>query len=277
MQKAALMASSLEIKDLVQPENLLKRKVEGIPSHILPYLTINDILKGGQIPHLPIIPPDLQLLFFLRDRSAIERYAMRPIKDTGKQALNTTRAIFFYQLSESHHFERHHDTSRFNLALFTALLTISDPSDASSSKPQSQEITPAARRFMVAYLAAVLERHNTPMVFTKREDFIRRWKSTKWDVYEQFAARQKRVLKKELANLKKMWEAELDKAIKEMGRAEYDASVAPFVGCIVPGRKDQCLMAKMGEKKASMSSVLEGSETKELLDALREPLPEERF
>jgi hypothetical protein len=35
------------------------------------------------------------------------------------------------------------------------------------------------------------------------------------------------------------WEIELDVALKEMGRREYDARVAPLVGCLVHGRKDQ--------------------------------------
>jgi hypothetical protein len=33
-------------------------------------------------------------------------------------------------------------------------------------------IPPAARRFMIAYLAAMLEHHNSPTMFEKRESFI---------------------------------------------------------------------------------------------------------
>jgi hypothetical protein len=278
------MAAELGVEDHTHLEELLKRKTQNIPKHMIPGLSVNRILQTPQALRMPIIPLDLQLPFLLRNRAEIERYALRPIKDAGKQALDITRAIFFYQLDEVHQFQRYHDKSRWNFGILTALLSISDPSNTSPEHAQAngaQKISPAGRRFMSSYLAAALERQNTPMVFDKREDFIRRWKDSRWDLFARFATAQKKLLKKEMVRLKRMWEDELDKAIKEMGRDQYNSTVAPFVGCIVPGRKDQGLSDRRSEKEDVTSSSLKRSEiqqeqTKELLDALREPLSDDR-
>jgi hypothetical protein len=215
------MAAELGVEDHTHLEELLKRKTQNIPKHMIPGLSVNRILQTPQALRMPIIPLDLQLPFLLRNRAEIERYALRPIKDSGKQALDITRAIFFYQLDEVHQFQRYHDKSRWNFGILTALLSISDPSNTSPEHAQAngaQKISPAGRRFMASYLAAALERQNTPMVFDKREDFIRRWKDSRWDLFARFATAQKKLLKKEMVRLKRMWEDELDKTIKEMGR-----------------------------------------------------------
>jgi hypothetical protein len=66
-----------------------------------------------------------------------------------------------------------------------------------------------------------------------------------------------------------------------MGRREYDLRVAPFVGSIVPGRKDQGLGSKahlhggrMLESEAMDVVDEEESDRNELLEALRVPLLE---
>jgi hypothetical protein len=75
---------------------------------------------------------------------------------------------------------------------------------------------------MESYLSAVMERHNTPTIFTKREEFIKKWKGSRWDLYQNFKAAQKKLLRREVGLLTKKWEIELDVAIREMGRTQYD-------------------------------------------------------
>lgn len=75
---------------------LLKAKIQAIPSYHIPTPALSDVL--GQTPqasHIPNIPPDLQLAFFLRKRDVIDQYGSKPIKDEEKQSLHTTRAIWF--------------------------------------------------------------------------------------------------------------------------------------------------------------------------------------
>jgi hypothetical protein len=82
-----------------------------------------------------------------------------------QQSLAITRAIFFYRLDPAHQFQRHHhNITRWNLALFTALLSLPDKSSANPT-----HMPPADKRFMTSYLAGVMEHHNTPQTFTARE------------------------------------------------------------------------------------------------------------
>lgn len=303
MQEITRMAAKLTMNDVAHLEGLLKRKLTYIPDHVLSALTINDILlQTPQALSNAGVPPDLHLPFFLRNRTYIDRHGERPIKDGETQSLDITRAIFFYHLNEAHQFQRYHDLSRWNQSLFTALLSTSANSKSSQIKSpvhssrrsrsevsKTEHVTPAARRFMTSYLAAILERHNTPRVFNKREEFIRRWKESRWDMFEHLGAAQRKLLKKQTILLNRRWEFELDRAIERMGRNEYDRWIALFVGSIILGRKDQGLPASaqvhlLGFER-SASPPLEAMQMdqghdregkNELLEALRVPIGERR-
>jgi hypothetical protein len=247
------MAADRDQDDVSPLQTLLHRKLANIPKNHLPALAATDILdQTPRAVQIVTLPPDLQLPIFLRNRTLINRDNERPIKDEDKQPLKITRAIFFYHLNETYQFQRFHDTCRWNLALFTALLWAPDSTsmclDAAQSSRRSafapsevECVTPAARRFMTGYLAGVLERHNTPTVFDKREEFIKRWKNSNIDLFVSFKAAQAKLLKKTMQRLTGEWEDELDKAMRWMGKIQYEARVAPFVGSIIPGRKDQGL------------------------------------
>lgn len=293
---------------------LLKRKLNGIPAHHVPILHICDIIhKTPASLYFANIPPDIQLAFFLRNRTLIDRCAGQPIKSEKHQSLDTTRAIWYYRMDEAHQFQRYHDTVRWNIAIFIALLSLpsgnTETSPYKSTSPPSQRpqndlpskaayIRPAARRFMRQYLAAVLEHHNEPGVFEQRDGFVKLWKSSNWDVFQLFGSGQKKLLKNEMKRLSKEWESELDYRTHRMGRDAYDVRVAKFVGSLIPGRKDQALPAAFlaqhmsivpslsedtkKEVPSDVRMVEEGGRLpegrldvqNELLDALRVPLGE---
>jgi hypothetical protein len=274
--------------DIASLKRLLERKLQDIPDHIMPTIKFNDILlKSPHVAHIASIPSDIQLPFLLRNRASIDRHFGRAIKDENEQSLDVTRAIFFYHLDDVHLFQRHHDIVRWNLALFTALLfrrVPSLPAPPSSKShpfvPEAKQITPAARCFMISYLAAVMERHNTPTVFDKREEFVRHWKDSKWDLFHLNSA-QKKVMKKDMKRLNAECEVALDLASTELGKSEYDTRIAPFVRCLVPGRMDQGILrehlsAATGSASLPSKTVsMEKEESKnELLEALQVPLEE---
>jgi hypothetical protein len=309
----------LSKSDQAELQELLKAKLHGIPPYHLPVLTLFDILEQkSRALHLPSIPPDIQLTFFLRHRATIGRYGGEPIRDESVQSLDITRATFFYRLDEARQFQRFHDTMRWNTALFVALLAdySDDPPESSALRPKPNHqssssearkgpsleqglmskdvyIPPAARRFMSAYLAAVLEHHNTPTTFTARESFIEIWKAGIWDVFSMFGGAQKKLLKNIMKRLTREWEEELDYAVRCMGREEYDRKVGKFVGAVISGRRDQGVSAAAvvqmerrpvtteetgdvrmrGDAYMSHESQLEIEETdrNELLEALRVP------
>ncbi|KAH8723416.1 hypothetical protein GQ44DRAFT_728699 [Phaeosphaeriaceae sp. PMI808] len=287
--------------NLVELGTLLNRKLQRIPEHVLPTLTIDDILtESPRALQNPAIPSDIQLPFFLHNRYMIDRHKCIPVKDEKEQSLDITRAIFFYHLNEPHHFQRYHEISRWNLAFFGVLLhmvkcqphPIRSPHrlGAPLSDLGTYDIPLAAQHFMTSYLIAVMERHNRLTVFEKREEFIKRWKASKWDLFDRFNSSQKKMLKKQMIKLNKEWEVELDKAIVRLGRAEYDVHVAPFVGSIIPGRKDQGILPEplkrsstatqpaspdaQAQFESNRKQEQNGSRTNELLDALRVPIPE---
>ncbi|KAF1917708.1 hypothetical protein BDU57DRAFT_514106 [Ampelomyces quisqualis] len=273
------VASDLNINDLVHLEAQLERKLERIPMYIVPSLTINDVLLSTlQVLQNPATPPDLQLPFLWRNRATIDRDNAHPIKNDSSQSLNITRAIFFYHMQEAHQFQRYHDTSRWNLALFTALLCVD------AIMPAQVSVEHEARLFMISYLAAVMERHNMPTVFYKREEFIKLWKASKWSMFQYFRAGQSKLLKKEMSQLNAEWEVELDYAMRVMGKREYYVRVAPFVRSVVPGREDQGQVQihleggaiKEDESSESMEKV-DIREKNELLEALMVPLEAEPF
>jgi hypothetical protein len=284
-------------------EELLKAKLQAVPSYnLLPTLTLSDILEETpRAQHLPNIPPDIQLAVFLRHRHTSDQYGREPIKDKDVQSLGITRAIFFYRLNEARQFQRFHDTMRWNTAIFAALLAL--PSDGPPEAPylvpgkksnggkmkrppmsKDTYIPPAARRFIISYLAAVLEHHNTPTTFTARESFIKSWKSSVWDLFVSFGQTQKKLLKNVSKQLSKEWEEELDHAKHQMGKDKYEKKVARFVRSVVPGRKDQGIPAPLlQQKKDAAPKVGEGvpvsshndhvkfGESDRLLVALRVP------
>jgi hypothetical protein len=281
-------ASRPPTDDIASLKRLLERKLQNIPDHIMPTIMFNDILlKYPHVAYIASVPSDIQLPFLLRNRASIDRHFGRAIKDENEQSLNVTRAIFFYHLDEAHLFQRHHDIVRWNLALFTALLfrrvpSLPAPPSCKShvSVPEAKQITPAARRFMISYLAAVMERHNTPTVFGKREEFVRRWKDSEWDLFHLNSA-QKKVMKKDMKRLNAEWEAALDLASTELGKSEYGTRIAPFVRCLVPGRRDQGIPREhlsVAMRSASLLSnvvSMEKEESKnEFLEALKVPLEE---
>ncbi|KAL7774992.1 hypothetical protein CFE70_005907 [Pyrenophora teres f. teres 0-1] len=168
----------------------------------------------------------------------MDTYDGQPIKDGEKQHVDVTRAIWYYRTDERRQWVRYHDTTRWNLALFIALLAAQETSGAGAAKVDANKtnrnkhiamassvangaatVTPSAHRFIISYLAAVIEHHNAPSTcFTAREAFVAKWKNTKWDVFSVFTGAQKKVLKNRLKVLGKEWELECEvKAEKSQG------------------------------------------------------------
>jgi hypothetical protein len=203
-----------------------------------------------------------------------------------------TRATFFYRLDDHHQLARYHDSARWNIAIYLALL--SSPSHISNSTPKSYShstsyFSPAGRRFALAYLNAVRETHNAPYTFTRREEFVKLWKESRYDFFTVMKSGQRAFLKKEMTRLKWEWEYELDRVRGSMGEEAYWSRVGPFVGCLVAGRVDQGrrkATVAFGGVKDMMDERVEGSgdvnewnggaerERNELLEGLRVPLDE---
>jgi hypothetical protein len=247
---------------------LLTQKLKDIPANHLPPLTLRDIVNSTPAAtHIPTIPPDIQLAFFLANRPRINRQGGIAIKDASEQGLAITRAIWYYRIDENHQFQRYHDTNRWNVAMFLALLVQDDmlPSfsidltPASPSPPvppppfsyndqrRTTLQTPADERFrlsiegkdfIISYLSAVLEHHNNPTQFTTRDAFIRMWKRSKYEFFS-LGANKKKVMKGEMKRLTGVWETVLDMKRMAVGREKYEERVAGFVGVLVPGKKNQ--------------------------------------
>jgi len=234
---------------------LLTIKLSAVPPYHLPALTLSSILtQSPRTLHIPHTPPDIQLDFFLQNRAIIDTYRGRPIKDEEKQNINVTRAIWYYRLDERMQWVRFHDTVRWNLAMFAALLAeqeeeqnmangnrkrrTTEGAKTKSTGSSSSSLTPSACRFIQLYLAAVLEHHNTPSSsFAAREAFVEKWKKTRWDLYTALGGAQKKLMKNRIKALSKEWEAELDHVLDDMGKDGYESKVAKFVGCVIPGRR----------------------------------------
>ena len=233
---------------------LLSYKLRSIPKHHIPEITLHDVFEQTQKTNLANIPPDINLMFFLRNRSLIDDDNSTPLKDERDQASSITRAIFFYRLSPLHQFQRYHDAARWNIAIFTALLTQHFLSQRIRYRDQKEreyvlqtsgdrsvysKLTPAAVRFMQMYLAAVIEHHNAPAAFQKREDFIKLWKRSVYELFSIHASWARKALQRAMKQLSLEWETELDFGKRQMGKDEYDVKVGRFVGSIVPGRVDE--------------------------------------
>jgi hypothetical protein len=156
--------------------------------------------------------------------------------------MDITRAIFYYRLDHNHQLFRYHDSARWNISIYLALL--SSPPHISNSTPRSYShstsyFSPGGRRFATAYLNAVLETHNSPYTFAYREAFVRLWKTSPYDFFQIMKGGQRAYMKKEMIRLRREWEHELDRTRASMGEDAYWSRVAPFVGCLVAGRVDQ--------------------------------------
>lgn len=227
---------------------LLKAKLAGVNPYSFPSLTLADILTQSPAIYLSNIPPDLQVDYFLQNRDRIRSHNDLPIKSSSEQPFNITRAIFYYRLDDAHQFQRYHDSSRWNITIFLALLVQNDKSfylPKPPPKPQSRcarqdredhddfRLNRYQRDFVTFYLDAVLEHHNNPTEFKKRNRFIQLWKDSPYDMFKlpSFARND---MKREMKRLKAGFERELDER-----STEYHHQVARFVNVLVPGRKDQ--------------------------------------
>ncbi|KAF1833637.1 hypothetical protein BDW02DRAFT_374758 [Decorospora gaudefroyi] len=264
--------------------HLLKAKLAGIPPHHLPPVTLASLPT-----HIPHLPPDLQLAFFLRYRGEIGH---RAIKSERLQRTDVTRAVFFYRVDSVRQFQRWHDGVRWNVGVFVALLAASDPYTESDPQPRPgstaarrhstkrTHLTPSAHRFCTQYLGAMLEHHNEPHTFSAREFFIRLYKSSRWDFFTSFNSAQKKLLRNAMKRLGREWEAELSYARDCMGEGRFERRVGRFVGCVVPGRGG--VSVDKGEidvdvevgNEGQMDGVEMQENRNEVLDALRAPFVE---
>ncbi|KAF2788255.1 hypothetical protein K505DRAFT_255940 [Melanomma pulvis-pyrius CBS 109.77] len=265
---------------------LLLRKLGGMPNNHLPVLTLADIVnQTPKATHFPHIPADLQLAYFLANRAAINRcrnrYHVLAIKDAAEQSLTLTRAIFFYRLDPLHQFARYHDSARWNTAIFVALVS----APTSTNPYTAYHLPPAGRRFGLAYLNAVIETHNEPSVFTRREAFVQLWKESAYDFFHVERPSQQKFLRNQMRRLKRAWEQELDEARRQMGSGRYARRVGPLVGALFPGRADQATGVSIAAPQVGPPGVDGGGSAKwrgpvekdrnELLRALRVPLEDE--
>ncbi|KAF2871404.1 hypothetical protein BDV95DRAFT_493914 [Massariosphaeria phaeospora] len=224
----------------VQLRELLARKLMGIPKYHLPDLTLEDILnQTPKATRLRNIPPDIQLAYFLAHRALIDQQGRTPLKSSSEQDTQLTRAIFFYRFSPLYQFQRYHDAARWNLHLFLSLVAVPAHTFAElvPGRATSTTFSPAARRFCLTYLDAVLEHHNYPATFEKREEFIRLWKGSRYDFFTIRGSKAK-VMKRQVKILKGDWEAELRIAEECMGTEVFEWKVRPYVGVLVPGQRE---------------------------------------
>lgn len=223
----------------------------------------------------------------------------------GDLGMNLVRAIWFYRLDPARQFQRYHDGVRWNIALFSALLvqhTIArqhrdagrdgdyqDSSRASArfendgthARPRSLaqseptvSLSPAAVRFITAFLAAVHEHHtpfspSSPSSFDKREHFIRLHTSSSLDLFTVHAGWAKKALKRANQHLSLDWERELVRARQEMQGKQWER-VESLVGGVVPGRADLRYRDDDGRGEL-VRGEHPGGQANELLDALRVP------
>ena len=261
---------------------LLKYKLREIPPAHIPAITLTDILQRTPRTHITNIPHDINLAFLLRNRALIEEYNCVPQKEDSGQDEAIARAIWFYRLDTDHQFQRYHDTTRWNITLFTVLITEHnlaqqpDGQDIRTLKGQrGSPISRAAARFITLYLAAVLETRKQPTVFTAREAFIRVWRVSLLVLFTHVKPWAQKALKRTVKTMSPEWERELRRARKGMGSDAYDAHVAPFVGSLVPGQPGRVPCLNEGAMGRDDEANVEYGkcEQNELLDALMVPCP----
>jgi hypothetical protein len=252
--------------DRITLSALLTLKLRGIPKGHLPPLTLTSLLTlSPSALSLLHIPPDIQLLWFLAHRSNIPSH---PLKKPTDQSLATTRAIFFYRLSETHQFQRYHDVARWNIAIFLALLT----------KP-SKEMDGTSRTFAQAYLHAVLEAHETPTLFAQREAFVSIWKHGPLDLWGRFRSAEMKLLKRRIKALRAEWDevVQVEAYRWGAGTGEYHALVGRFLGSLIPSQGQGLRRVEQTGEDAGEDALMDEGEKEEvwegneLVAALRVP------
>jgi hypothetical protein len=309
MSKGLITLNELSPQDQKQLEDVLKFKLRGVPTNHLPDLRLSDILQQTPRTRFTHIPQDIDLAWFLRNRSRVDEFihAGMQNKGGGEAAEDVDekvfRAAWYYRLSAVHQFQRYHDAARWNLTIYTALLTRHALSKSQESKSESRNIaenraktkkpmlSPTALRFMHSYLSAVLEQHTAPTQFDKRDEFIALWRNSRFDLFAIHKSWAKKALQRASKALSSEWSVVLSHAQREVG-SEYENGVGRFVGCLVPGgavgdRADRALTSQGlasdqiagGEVRCysrleELDTDVHGrGEANELLDALRAPFP----
>ncbi|KAJ4318297.1 hypothetical protein N0V94_004504 [Neodidymelliopsis sp. IMI 364377] len=244
---------------------LLTHKLRNMPTHHIPTLSLSDIIHTTPRTHFPNIPRDINLMFLLRQRAAIDHYASTPLKAEQGQDADITRAIWFYRLDRVRQFQRYHDAVRWNVAIYAALLTASTltPIAHSPKKDTAVTLTPSRTRFIHFYLAAVLEHHNSASCFTAREAFIALWRESRLELFTIYKSWAKKAMQRVMKQRSREWEAEIDKTRTEEGREDVER----LVGSLVPGRRE------WGVTREEKMEVKGGEDAEELLGALRVPCP----
>lgn len=283
----------LTLEETTTLTTLLSHKLRAIPTSHLPPLTLSDILARTSRTHLANIPPDINLAFLLRHRSTIDAYNSTALKDESGQDEDIARAVWFYRLDPVRQFQRWQDGVRWNLALLSAVVGVdiltrengqrgkddgSMSDDVRASAPGGIGViimlSPAAARFAKKYLAAVLEHHCSPTTFEVREEFVRVWRGSRFDLFAVERAWARKTMQRAMRQLSREWEAELTRAREEMGREKYEECVEPFVGSLVPGR---AAVRGWGEGQRAVGGDEERcgdlNGGNELLEALRVPCP----
>lgn len=246
----------LSRQDREHLEDVLKLKLSGIPTGHLPSLRLSDVLQQTPRTRLTHIPSDIDLAWFLRNRARVDEYIRTYMQnksggdDVADVDEKVVRAAWYYRLSASHQFQRYHDAVRWNLAIYTALLTqhslllkslSNENTKTNSSKTSNKlELSPAALRFITSYLSAVLEQHNAPAQFEKRNAFIALWQTGRFDLFTIHKSWAKKALQRALKALSSEWAISLSHAQRAMG-SEHEDDVGRFAGSLVPGREDRTL------------------------------------
>ncbi|KAF3033224.1 hypothetical protein E8E11_002906 [Didymella keratinophila] len=272
-----LMAlNELSPQDQEQLGDMLQHKLRGIPTDHIPSLRLSDVLQRTPRTLLPHIPPDISLAWFLRNRARVDSYIRTGMQHAGvgEEAEDVddkvVRAAWYYRLSASHQFQRYHDAVRWNLAIYTALLTqhtLSKSRDNGTTtnnnrkskidKTLSEKLSPAALRFVHAYLSAVLEQHNAPTQFSKRDAFIQLWLSSRFDLFSIHKSWAKKALRRALKALGSEWAI----LLSQIG-SEYETRM----------RREK-LDTEARDAEVRDTGIKRRGDANELLDALRAPFP----
>ncbi|KAF1931279.1 uncharacterized protein M421DRAFT_56642, partial [Didymella exigua CBS 183.55] len=267
----------------------------------LPDIILIDILKQTEKTKLRNVPRDIELAWFLRNRTVIDTHNGKAKKGDSVQSEHAARAVWCYRLDPVRQFQCYHDTVRWNLAILIALLKSHTLNKHAGSEYNTREdgaqrncgkdrrhanepsLLPATVRFMTAYLAAVLEHYLSPTAFDRRKEFIRLWRNGRMDLFTIHKSWAKKALQKGTKRLGKDWERELSFVRRHLGSSIYSASVEKFSGTIIPGRGSSLsliakgFIAKGGGQGSVNHSKVEGLSTglagNELLDALRASCP----
>jgi hypothetical protein len=90
------------------------------------------------------------------------------------------------------------------------------------------------KSYIVDYIQAMLEHHNSPAQFEKRDLFIAGWKRHTFDVY-LFRGNMKRRVKTALRSVGSDWDVELEAQRMMVPGAAFEAPFGRFVGVMIPG------------------------------------------